>query len=67
MPASSSAAAAAVVGVYASYWLDISTGGSIVLAQAAQFALAYIFAPRKGLLSRMRRRSPLSQADRLAP
>lgn len=65
--ASGSAVLAAVTGVYASYWLDVSTGGSIVLAQAAQFALAYVFAPRKGLISRFRGRRPVATpADRLA-
>ncbi|NLS10299.1 metal ABC transporter permease [Nesterenkonia sp. MY13] len=33
---------AAVIGVYASYWLNISTGGAIVLAAAGQFALGYL-------------------------
>lgn len=33
---------AAVIGVYASYWLNISTGGAIVLAAAGQFALVYL-------------------------
>ncbi|GAA1171167.1 metal ABC transporter permease [Nesterenkonia xinjiangensis] len=54
--ASSSAVASAVVGVYASYWLDIATGGTIVLVQAAQFTAAYLFAPRKGLLGQAVRR-----------
>ncbi|MBB6119931.1 metal ABC transporter permease [Nocardiopsis algeriensis] len=49
------AVAAAVTGVLASFHLDVSTGGSIVLAQAAAFALAYLFSPSHGLL---RRRAP---------
>lgn len=46
---------ASVVGVYASYYADISTGGAVVLAQAALFALAYLFGPRGGLVPRYRR------------
>ncbi|WP_028647691.1 metal ABC transporter permease [Nocardiopsis sp. CNT312] len=49
------AAAAAVAGVYASFHLNVSTGGSIVLAQASAFALAYLFSPRQGVLWRRRR------------
>ncbi|GAB3188295.1 metal ABC transporter permease [Nesterenkonia suensis] len=60
--ASSSAVLSALVGVYASYWLDIATGGTIVLVQAVQFTLAYLFAPRRGLLGRVtqRRRRPVT-------
>lgn len=46
----------AVLGVYTSYWLDVSTGGSIVLAASAQFLLAYLFSPRRGLLPQLWRR-----------
>lgn len=49
---------AAVAGVYASYWWDVSTGGAIVLAAAAQFLLAYLGSPRRGLLAALRRRRP---------
>jgi manganese transport system permease protein len=48
------AAVAAVVGVYLSFHLNVATGGAIVLAHAAAFALAYLFAPRHGLLLRRR-------------
>ena len=44
-------AVAAVVGIYASYYLDLSTGGAVVLAQAAAFALAYLFGPRGGVVT----------------
>lgn len=44
--------AASVVGVYASIYLDISTGGAVVLAQALAFALAYLFGPRGGVVTR---------------
>ncbi|WP_304455042.1 metal ABC transporter permease [Nocardiopsis sp. YSL2] len=50
------AALAAVTGVYASFHLNVSTGGSIVLAQAAAFTLAYLFSPRQGVLRRRPRR-----------
>jgi len=44
-------AAAAVLGVYGSYYLDVSTGGAVVLAQALAFLLAYLFGPRGGVLT----------------
>src|SRR5690625_825542 len=44
----------AVSGVYASFYLDVATGGAIVLAQGAVFTLAYLFSPRHGLLARLR-------------
>ncbi|WP_120003363.1 metal ABC transporter permease [Nesterenkonia muleiensis] len=47
----------AVLGVYTSYWLDVSTGGSIVLAASAQFILAYLFSPRRGLLPQLWQRA----------
>ena len=56
--AASITASAAVAGIYASYYLDISTGASVVLAQSAFFALAYLFGPRQGVVSSaLRRRS----------
>lgn len=63
--AASSAAASALIGVYASYWFDVATGGSIVLAQSAQFALAYLFAPVKGMVPRLRQRRLRPPADQL--
>ena len=50
------AAAAAVLGVFTSFHLNISTGGTIVLTQAGAFTLAYLLSPRQGLLTRTRRR-----------
>ncbi len=48
---------AAVAGLYLSYYLDASTGGSVVLAQSAAFALAYLFGPRGGVVvNRLRER-----------
>lgn len=39
-----------VVGAYASYYFDISTGGAIVVFQALIFLVAMTFAPKYGLL-----------------
>jgi manganese transport system permease protein len=44
-------AVASVVGVYASYYLDVSTGGAVVLAQAIAFGLAYLFGARGGVVT----------------
>jgi manganese transport system permease protein len=50
------AAVSAVVGIYVSYYVDASSGGLVVLAQATVFALAYLFGPQHGLLvARLRR------------
>jgi manganese/iron transport system permease protein len=38
-------------GAYLSYFLDGATGGVIVLLQTACFALAFVFAPKHGLLA----------------
>lgn len=43
---------ASVVGTYASFYLNAATGGTIVVAQAAAFALAYLFAPAQGVVWR---------------
>lgn len=53
----------AVVGIYASYYWDASTGASVVLAQSAVFALAYVFAPRRGILAQWR----IRHVHRLVP
>lgn len=39
-----------IAGVYASYYLDTSTGPMVVLAQGTAFALVYLLAPRRGVL-----------------
>ncbi|MHA7210740.1 metal ABC transporter permease [Arthrobacter sp. MDT1-65] len=49
--------AASVSGIYASYYLDISTGAAVVLCQALVFAAVYLFARPDGLLWQVRRRS----------
>ncbi len=48
-------AATSVVGAYASYFLDGATGGIIVVLQTAIFLLAFVFAPKHGLLAAKRK------------
>lgn len=43
-------AACAVVGLYASYHIDIASGATIVVTQGLAFTLVYLFNPRRGLL-----------------
>jgi manganese transport system permease protein len=60
------AAASGVVGIFLSYWLDTSSGGTVVVTLGAVFALAYLFSPRHGLLTtrvaRARRRRAVAAA-----
>ncbi|WP_421580437.1 metal ABC transporter permease [Shinella sp. M31] len=56
------------VGAYASYFLDGATGGVIVVLQTAIFLLAFLFAPKHGLLAARRRsRLALETAQGLQP
>lgn len=48
-------AATGGIGAYLSYFLDGATGGIIVLLQFVLFALAFLFAPKHGLLAARRR------------
>jgi manganese transport system permease protein len=48
---------ASVVGVLVSYWTDSSTAGCIVLVQTGFFLLAFLLAPRYGILRIHRSRS----------
>jgi manganese transport system permease protein len=41
-----------VAGIYLSYYLDTASGGMVVLAQGAVFALVYLFSPRHGVIGR---------------
>jgi manganese/iron transport system permease protein len=50
------------VGAYASYFLDGATGGIIVVAQTLIFLLAFVFAPKHGLLAARRRTREALQA-----
>ncbi|MBN1321973.1 MAG: metal ABC transporter permease [Thermoleophilia bacterium] len=45
----------AVGGLYVSYYLDVASGGAVVLVATGIFVLAFLFAPRKGMLWRVRR------------
>ena len=63
-----SAVASALIGTYASYFVDGATGACIVLVQSLMFFLALIFAPRRGLLvSRLRLRLSLSDTRAATP
>ncbi len=48
-------AGSSLVGAYASYFIDGATGGIIVVLQTLLFAMAFVFAPRHGLLAARRR------------
>lgn len=50
-----------VLGVYASFYLDASTGGCIVVAQALLFFAAMIFGPKRGLLAQASQRRAAQQ------
>ena len=45
---------AALAGLYVSWSWDLPTGGTIVLVLTAAFLLSWFFAPRQGLMSKMR-------------
>ena len=49
-------AASSVVGLYLSYYLNVASGAAVVLTATAVFAVAYVAAPRRGLLWRSRPR-----------
>nr|WP_300499754.1 metal ABC transporter permease [uncultured Rhodococcus sp.] len=46
----------AIVGIYVSFYLDVSSGGTVVLAQGTVFTLAYLFSPSQGIVTRRLRR-----------
>lgn len=48
-------AVSSALGAYTSYFLDGATGGIIVLLQTGLFLMAFIFAPKHGLLANRRR------------
>jgi manganese/iron transport system permease protein len=48
-------AATSFVGAYISYFLDGATGGIIVVLQTVIFLLAFLFAPKHGLIAARRR------------
>ncbi len=43
------------VGAYVSFFLDGATGGVIICLQTALFLLAFVFAPKHGLIAARRR------------
>lgn len=45
-----------IVGIYLSYWMDVSSGGMVVLVQGVVFAIAYLASPRHGLIAKVRTR-----------
>lgn len=47
---------ACVVGAYASYYFDVSTGGAMVLVLGGLFISTFLFAPRYGVLGRLKTR-----------
>lgn len=49
------------LGAYASYHLDGSTGGCIVVLQTLLFLAAFVFGPKHGVLAGRRRRSEAAQ------
>ncbi len=60
------AAGCVVAGLYASFFLDTSSAGTVVVAQGLVFAAAYAFAPRRGVLAvrrRARRRARAAGLD----
>ncbi len=46
-----------LIGAYSSYFIDGATGGIIVCLQTAMFLLAFVFAPKHGLLAQRKKRS----------
>lgn len=56
------------VGAYASYFLDGATGGIIVMLQTLVFLIAFVLAPKHGILaSRRKSRMALEQFDQETP
>jgi ABC-type Mn2+/Zn2+ transport system permease subunit len=51
----------AVVGLYASYYLGVSTSGAMVLVATFIFLVTFLFAPAKGVVWRRRRSSRASE------
>ena len=60
------AVASTWAGVFLSFHLDVSTGGTIVLVQAAIFLVVYLFGPREGLVTTAALRRRQARAAREA-
>ena len=54
--------ACAVIGIYVSFYLDVSSGGTVVLAQGLVFTLAYLFSPTQGVVTRAFRKRTVAAA-----
>lgn len=57
------AALAALIGLYASYYMNVASGAAIVLTLTVSFGIAFVFAPGRGLLWRgvLRKQNTSSQ------
>jgi manganese/iron transport system permease protein len=53
----------AILGLYASFWLDVASGATIVLVETGVFLLVLALGPRTGLLARLRRPAAPTAAD----
>jgi len=54
------AAISAIVGLYASFYLNLASGASIVLVETIFFVVALLIGPRSGLIGRVSRRAGAS-------
>jgi len=57
----------AFFGAYLSYFIDGATGGVIVLLQAVIFLLAFVFAPKHGLLASKKKANDSLNKNKLKP
>lgn len=57
------AASCSLIGIYASFFLDVAPGGAVVLVNAVLFALVYLFAPVRGVVWRGRARRSRARAS----
>jgi len=57
----------AFFGAYLSYFIDGATGGVIVLLQASIFLLAFVFAPKYGLLASKKKANDSLNKNKLKP
>jgi ABC-type Mn2+/Zn2+ transport system permease subunit len=58
-------AASSIVGLYASYYLNIASGAAVVLAATLCFLLAFLFAPQRGFVWEKLRRRPAAIQRRI--
>jgi ABC-type Mn2+/Zn2+ transport system permease subunit len=56
-----------MIGLYASYWLDVASGATIVLVQTGMFLVALVLGPRGAIARRRARRSGGSNGLSLEP